>query len=151
MWKFTCPKYDWFHFLYPTLVIGHDFEWFYNLFHSRSGIHVLLIQSTEKFLPLLVPARRLATTTQLCSSSAKTFGMEPSGRAFDERHEPLGSPIGLIRSCFKSKNGTPRQPSVCAFSRAKLKVSKQVFPNPEHSIQGLAEFSHVWWVSTAFR
>ncbi|XP_022100829.1 tRNA (adenine(37)-N6)-methyltransferase-like isoform X2 [Acanthaster planci] len=55
-----------------------------------------------------------------------------------------GSPIGFIQSCFKSKNGTPRQPSVCAFSRAKLRVLKEVFPNPEHSIQGLAEFSHVW-------
>ncbi|XP_038071409.1 tRNA (adenine(37)-N6)-methyltransferase-like isoform X2 [Patiria miniata] len=56
----------------------------------------------------------------------------------------LGSPIGFIQSCFKSKNGTPRQPSVCAFSRAKLTVLKEVFPNPEHSIQGLGQFSHVW-------
>ncbi|XP_033634049.1 tRNA (adenine(37)-N6)-methyltransferase-like isoform X2 [Asterias rubens] len=56
----------------------------------------------------------------------------------------LITPIGYIKSCFKSKNGTPRQPSVCTFSRAKLTILKAAFPNPQHSIQGLDKFSHVW-------
>ncbi|XP_071794231.1 tRNA (adenine(37)-N6)-methyltransferase-like [Asterias amurensis] len=56
----------------------------------------------------------------------------------------LGTPIGYIKSCFKSKNGTPRQPSVCTFSRAKLTILKAAFPNPQHCIQGLDKFSHVW-------
>ena len=54
------------------------------------------------------------------------------------------SPIGYIKSCFKSKNGTPRQPSVCTFSRAKLTILKSVFQCPDHSLQGLEAFSHVW-------
>ncbi|XP_071483148.1 tRNA (adenine(37)-N6)-methyltransferase-like [Diadema antillarum] len=54
------------------------------------------------------------------------------------------SPIGHIKSCFKSKNGTPRQPTVCSYSRAKLRILKSVFPCPDHSLDGLAEFSHVW-------
>ncbi|XP_033120647.1 tRNA (adenine(37)-N6)-methyltransferase-like [Anneissia japonica] len=53
-------------------------------------------------------------------------------------------PIGHLRSCFKSKNGTPRQPSVCSFAKARLQISKSVFVHPEHSLEGLASFSHVW-------
>lgn len=53
-------------------------------------------------------------------------------------------PIGYIKSWFKTKNGTPRQPTVCPLSRGVLSVEKFVFNNPEHSLQGLEEFSHVW-------
>ncbi|XP_063313327.1 tRNA (adenine(37)-N6)-methyltransferase [Pelobates fuscus] len=56
----------------------------------------------------------------------------------------LTKPIGYIESCFNTKNGTPRQPSVCSLSRACLRISKSVFNNPEHSVMGLEEFSHVW-------
>lgn len=56
----------------------------------------------------------------------------------------LTVPIGYIESCFMAKNGTPRQPSVCSFSRACLKIHKSVFNNPEHSVIGLDQFSHVW-------
>nr|XP_054754452.1 tRNA (adenine(37)-N6)-methyltransferase-like [Lytechinus pictus] len=56
----------------------------------------------------------------------------------------LTSPIGYIRSCFKSKNGTPRQPSVCGYARAKLEILKSVFVCPDHSLDGLSQFSHVW-------
>ncbi|XP_041464143.1 tRNA (adenine(37)-N6)-methyltransferase-like [Lytechinus variegatus] len=56
----------------------------------------------------------------------------------------LTSPIGYIRSCFKSKNGTPRQPSVCGYARAKLQILKSVFVCPDHSLDGLSQFSHVW-------
>lgn len=53
-------------------------------------------------------------------------------------------PIGFIKSCFKSKNGTPRQSTVCSFTKALLKIEKSVFSNPEHSLIGLEEFSYVW-------
>ncbi|KAG8455020.1 hypothetical protein GDO86_001294 [Hymenochirus boettgeri] len=42
------------------------------------------------------------------------------------------------------KNGTPRQPSVCSLSRGCLRISKSIFNNPEHSLIGLEQFSHVW-------
>ncbi|XP_071951982.1 tRNA (adenine(37)-N6)-methyltransferase-like [Antedon mediterranea] len=57
---------------------------------------------------------------------------------------PSMKPIGYLRSCFKSKNGTPRQPSICSFAKGCLQISKSVFDQPEHSLQGLASFSHVW-------
>jgi len=54
------------------------------------------------------------------------------------------SPIGHIESVFKTKNGTPRQSGLCQYGRAKLRINKNVFNNPEHSLEQVGEFSHVW-------
>ncbi|XP_017383332.1 tRNA (adenine(37)-N6)-methyltransferase isoform X1 [Cebus imitator] len=56
----------------------------------------------------------------------------------------LTEPIGYLESCFSAKNGTPRQPSICSYSRACLRIRKSIFNNPEHSLMGLEQFSHVW-------
>ncbi|KAI5942305.1 tRNA (adenine(37)-N6)-methyltransferase isoform X1 [Manis javanica] len=56
----------------------------------------------------------------------------------------LTEPIGYLESCFSTKNGTPRQPSICSHSRACLRIRKSIFNNPEHSLMGLEQFSHVW-------
>ncbi|XP_055973210.1 tRNA (adenine(37)-N6)-methyltransferase [Sorex fumeus] len=56
----------------------------------------------------------------------------------------LTEPIGYLESCFSVKNGTPRQPSICSHSRACLRIRKSIFNNPEHSLMGLEQFSHVW-------
>uniref|UniRef100_F7H2H9 tRNA methyltransferase O n=1 Tax=Macaca mulatta TaxID=9544 RepID=F7H2H9_MACMU len=56
----------------------------------------------------------------------------------------LTEPIGYLESCFLAKNGTPRQPSICSYSRACLRIRKSIFNNPEHSLMGLEQFSHVW-------
>ncbi|XP_004645289.2 tRNA (adenine(37)-N6)-methyltransferase isoform X2 [Octodon degus] len=56
----------------------------------------------------------------------------------------LTEPIGYLDSCFSVKNGTPRQPSICSYSRASLRIRKSIFNNPEHSLMGLEHFSHVW-------
>lgn len=54
------------------------------------------------------------------------------------------APIGYISSCFSVKNGTPRQPTICAPSRAELRIQQSVFNNPEHALVGLEQYSHVW-------
>ena len=54
------------------------------------------------------------------------------------------TPIGFMKTCFMEKNGTPRQPSVSSLSKGELKILKSVFNNPEHSVEGLSDFSHVW-------
>ncbi|XP_044142031.1 tRNA (adenine(37)-N6)-methyltransferase [Bufo gargarizans] len=61
-----------------------------------------------------------------------------------ETGQVLTQPIGYIESCFTGKNGTPRQPSICSLSRGCLRISKKIFNNPEHSLMGLQQFSHVW-------
>lgn len=53
-------------------------------------------------------------------------------------------PIGTISTWFPNKRGTPRQPVVCDKVPGKLTISKNVFTNPEHALQGLEEFSHMW-------
>ncbi|XP_077106908.1 tRNA (adenine(37)-N6)-methyltransferase [Ranitomeya variabilis] len=67
-----------------------------------------------------------------------------SGISSLETGNVLTQPIGYIESCFTGKNGTPRQPSICSLSRGSLRISKKVFNNPQHSLIGLQQFSHVW-------
>lgn len=53
--------------------------------------------------------------------------------------------IGYIKTCFKEKNGIPRQGSVCPLSKAELCINGvQEFTNPSHALDGLESFSHVW-------
>lgn len=61
-----------------------------------------------------------------------------------EKNKLSMQPIGCMKTCFSTKNGTPRQPTVSPTSRGKLKISKSIFTNPEHSLIGLNEFSHIW-------
>lgn len=53
--------------------------------------------------------------------------------------------IGVLESCFQEKFGTPRQPHLVPGSFARLKIYPEY--SPEHSLAGLAEFSHVWLLS----
>lgn len=50
--------------------------------------------------------------------------------------------IGHVKSCFADKFGTPRQPGLAKHSRAFLHIYSEF--QPELSLQGLAEFSHLW-------
>ncbi|EFA07644.2 tRNA (adenine(37)-N6)-methyltransferase [Tribolium castaneum] len=52
--------------------------------------------------------------------------------------------IGVIRTQFPEKRGTPRQPTICSDSVAKLSLNDDVFTNPDHTLQGLQDFSHMW-------
>uniref|UniRef100_T1J9I1 TsaA-like domain-containing protein n=1 Tax=Strigamia maritima TaxID=126957 RepID=T1J9I1_STRMM len=55
-------------------------------------------------------------------------------------------PVGFIESWFKTKNGTPRQSTICSSCRGTLTISKSLFNNPEHSLDSLKDFSHVWLI-----
>lgn len=73
------------------------------------------------------------------SSSAVTNGEDGSTVA------PLSlRPIGTVTTWFPQKKGTPRQPGICVGSRGKLTLSNGVFTNPEHALEGLDGFSHMW-------
>lgn len=58
------------------------------------------------------------------------------------RHERMIHPIGIIRSCFGEKFGTPRQPGLVPDSWAELVFGPQ-FRNPD-MLRGLDGFSHLW-------
>ena len=51
------------------------------------------------------------------------------------------SSIGIVHSCFKDKNGTPRQGNLVPHSRARLELT---IPHAEHALEGLEQFTHVW-------
>lgn len=53
-------------------------------------------------------------------------------------------PIGVVTTCFTQKRSTPRQPCICGQSRGKLTLFNTVYTNPDHALQGLQEFSHMW-------
>ncbi len=53
--------------------------------------------------------------------------------------------IGTLRSCFREKFGTPRQPHLVPGATAALKIARQY--QPEQSLVGLSRFSHVWLIS----
>jgi tRNA-Thr(GGU) m(6)t(6)A37 methyltransferase TsaA len=53
--------------------------------------------------------------------------------------------IGTLKSCFREKFGTPRQPHLVPGATATLKIARQY--QPEQSLVGLERFSHVWLIS----
>ena len=56
------------------------------------------------------------------------------------------SPIGVLESCFETKNATPRQPGVAPSSRARLTLTSSQLNNPAFSLEALDGFSHVWLI-----
>lgn len=53
-------------------------------------------------------------------------------------------PIGFTSSLFCHKRGTPRQPTICPHSRATVTLDPRVINNPQYTLEGLEDFSHVW-------
>lgn len=51
-------------------------------------------------------------------------------------------PVAILKSCFKDKFGTPRQPGLAPSSTAWIEFIPEV--QPELSLQGLEGFSHLW-------
>lgn len=53
--------------------------------------------------------------------------------------------IGHLKSCFREKFGTPRQPLLAPGATASLTIAKEFLP--EHALAGLDRFTHVWLIS----
>lgn len=52
--------------------------------------------------------------------------------------------IGTIKTKFKERRGVPRQPGLCPLAQACLTISNSIFTNPNHALEGLSDFSHMW-------
>jgi len=52
--------------------------------------------------------------------------------------------IGTIKTKFKERRCVPRQPGLCPLAQACLTISNSVFTNPNHALEGLSDFSHMW-------
>lgn len=55
---------------------------------------------------------------------------------------PSFSFVGVIESCYPDRFGTPRQPGLSSEAESVLVISPEW--QPEISLQGLNEFSHIW-------
>ena len=54
--------------------------------------------------------------------------------------------IGTLRSCFKERNGTPRQGLHAPHSRATLRIDPGCGVDAVGALTGLEQFSHVWLI-----
>lgn len=52
--------------------------------------------------------------------------------------------IGTIRTVFLEKRAVPRQANIAETILSKIELSKEVYTNPEQSLETLDEFSHIW-------
>ncbi|KAL0428230.1 UNVERIFIED_CONTAM: tRNA (adenine(37)-N6)-methyltransferase, partial [Sesamum latifolium] len=52
------------------------------------------------------------------------------------------APIGVVHSCFSTRNGTPRQPLLVPLAKASLIFDPARVP--EASLEGLEGYSHCW-------
>lgn len=81
------------------------------------------------------------------SGSTETIPNHPRDCDSPNSNSFTFQPIGYVQTAFPFKNGTPRQGCICPDSQAVLTLDKRVFTCPEHSLEGLDKFSHVWLLS----
>jgi tRNA-Thr(GGU) m(6)t(6)A37 methyltransferase TsaA len=83
-----------------------------------------------------------------CPIGILDFGLENLSKMtiicalMDQTDTQSVSQIGIVHSCFTQKFGIPRQANVVPETRAFLEIHRRY--QPELSLQGLTEFSHVW-------
>lgn len=82
---------------------------------------------------------------EAAQSHTSNRGSESSSSAINDNALTC-RPIGVVSTWFPNKRGTPRQPTVCSGAPGKITLFKSIFTNPEHALQGLEEFSHMWLV-----
>lgn len=56
----------------------------------------------------------------------------------------LFKPIGIVRTIFVEKKAVPRQASVAGTILSRVELCKDLYTNPEQSLETLNEFSHFW-------
>lgn len=75
-----------------------------------------------------------------------TNGGEGGGGGSPTEESALFRPIGVIRTAFPEKRAVPRQSIVGSRLRGIIQLNDSVFTNPEHSLEGLGDFSHLWLI-----
>lgn len=76
-----------------------------------------------------------------CSVAAKESKEMPK----EETSEILTfKPIGVIRTVFSEKRAVPRQANIADTILSRIELSKELYTNPEQSLETLEDFSHFW-------
>jgi len=87
-------------------------------------------------------ADALSSSSEGQAGDGKDGDRESSGcRSSQANRSYVVKPIGLLRSCFSQRNGTPRQPLLVPLARARLQLAPGV---PPACLDGLEQYSHCW-------
>lgn len=81
---------------------------------------------------------------KLLNESNVNVSDEPRGAAAQSQEKIELTVIGTIKTKFKERRCVPRQPGLCPLAQARLTISNSVFTNPNHALEGLGDFSHMW-------
>lgn len=119
------------------------------------AVSAFSVQEWKKLL-----SRRIAELEEQLATAHKQRHAERMGRIRGQRElrqallnskdEKSGNasypmtPIGLIRSCFSTRNGTPRQPMLVTTARASLVLSSKNVA--AEALDGLSQYSHCWLI-----
>lgn len=68
----------------------------------------------------------------------------PAESSNNSKDGQLFEAIGVIRSVFNEKRAVPRQAALADELQGYVEIKSACFNNPEHSLEGLEEFSHLW-------
>jgi hypothetical protein len=102
----------------------------------------------EKIQDLLTRPAEINEVVSISTGAIKKTTVSPTeevSQVMKDTDDVVNFPIiGTVSSWFTEKRGTPRQPGVCKESQGKLTLSKDLFTNPEHTLEGLSSFSHMW-------
>lgn len=109
------------------------------LANLRTRLRATSAQFNKQCKEILLALERQGLTDVATAKPRADGPVQGSGFTFQ--------PIGRIQTPFPFKNGTPRQGCICPDSQATLTLDKRVFTCPEHSLEGLDQFSHVWLLS----
>lgn len=69
---------------------------------------------------------------------------KPSEPAAEPAKDVTFPPIGFIRTVFAEKRAVPRQANIAETILSRIELCKELYTNPEQSLETLEEFSHFW-------
>ncbi|XP_032665305.1 uncharacterized protein LOC116841458 [Odontomachus brunneus] len=109
-----------------------------NLRQQVKSLRYILDKDVDNIKRLLELQKHGGTQSKLISSEEAK-----PGTSKDQEILKL-KPIGVISTWFPNKRATPRQPGICGKVPGKLTLYNSIFTNPDHALQGLQDFSHMW-------
>ncbi|XP_014486174.1 PREDICTED: uncharacterized protein LOC106750372 [Dinoponera quadriceps] len=112
-----------------------------NLRQQMKSLRYILnkdVDNIKRLLELQKHGGEALTQTKLISSEEAKPGTSKDQEIFKLK------PIGVISTWFPNKRATPRQPGICGKVPGKLTLYNSIFTNPDHALQGLQDFSHMW-------
>ncbi|RZF46878.1 hypothetical protein LSTR_LSTR008259 [Laodelphax striatellus] len=101
-------------------------------------------QKELKRIEQLLTSWKCSSCQGASSNNGSNQASSSNGQNEIESHDVELQPIGVISSDFSQKRSVPRQSVICVQMQGKVTINNTVFTNPEHSLEGLEGFSHMW-------